>query len=351
MLREIRLPFALTPHESHEVVLPKSLRPPDLTTPVIDSVCTRLASLASSVEPPSTLLAALAPSTNTTVDVRRTVDSTCACARRSLPLGRALAAANASLVLAADDASLRRALRLAAAIDAATDGLMADPARLLALTRATPTPPASDASFLGRKVRAIHFAASSYAERVAPRGPAYRATPHVRAQLAAGLHYNIRLAVDEEERLAPHSPNARAGRLLAAAAGLHGERAYVDRYVSWNLRFLATAFPAADEYASWAAPLLTPAVLCAPAEDFFFRRIIALWIRFLAATAEPPPAKPPASPAAAALGAADTGSAAAAEAAAAWGAANEREVAAWAGGEAYMGWRTAFEDREASWFA
>ena len=126
----------------------------------------------------------------------------------------------------------------------------------------------------------------------------------MRAQLAAGLHYNIRLAVDEEERLAPHSPNARAGRLLAAAAGLHGERAFVDRYVSWNLRFLATAFPAADEYASWAAPLLTPAVLCAPAEDFFYRRIIALWIRFLAATAEPPPAKPPAIPAAAALEAA-----------------------------------------------
>ena len=63
---------------------------------------------------------------------RRTVSSTCACAR--LAAGRALAAANASPC----SATTRRcasALRLAAAIGAATDGLMADPARLLALAR------------------------------------------------------------------------------------------------------------------------------------------------------------------------------------------------------------------------
>ena len=184
---------------------------------------------------------------------------------------------------------------------------MADPARLLALTRAAKIPPASDESFLGRKVRAIHFAASSYAERVAPRGPAYRATPHARAQLAAGLHYNIRLAVDEEERLAPHSPNARAGRLLAAAAGLHGERAFIDRYVSWNLRFLVHRLPRRRRVrvVGGAAPHARRALrarrgLLLPAHH-------RALIRFLAATAEPPPAKPPAIPAAAALGAADTG--------------------------------------------
>lgn len=428
-LRELRLPYVLQPDVQPELRLPSSIVPAAVPPPELLSTCQRLRNASASQNGTAlNVTGILADMSLAGVELHvpslgGLIDQACDCAARSAPL-RTAAPHASHAVAAASSGAVERTLRLAATLHALTErvfadrGFLTDVLRRLRSAREAGTRGSAAANrtwtaangwidqleesigwgalaasrhgaapwhsliepVFVRYVGATALAAESYAASLAadPRGAAVaRSMPLASRQLSAALANHLMLSVAEERRAlgpraGPASPNARAGELLAQAAGRHTARAYVDLYTSWALAAAAASggrggsgggggdsdggrgrgggggFGEAE-----AAALLAPSVLCAPAEDYFWRRFVALHFalahelgsrRRLAAAA---PAHATSAPVLAAMDATATGRDDGSWRTA-WGTANEAAAYAYTAAEAAFGWREAAQDEQAN---
>ena len=286
-LRELRLPYPLQPDVQPELRMPSSVIPQAAPPPELLSTCQRLrnASQAGAALNTTGILAdmSLAGVELHVPSLGGLVDEACGCAARSAPL-RTAAPHLSRAVASASDGTVQRTVRLAATLHALTERAFADRAFLadalhrlrsareegggrpanrtvataagwldqleesvgwgaLAASRRRAAPWHSLVEpALIRYVDAAALAAESYAASLAadPRGAAAaRSMPLASRQLSVAIANQLMLSVAEERRAlgpraGPASPNARAGELLAQAAGRHGARAYVDSDPAWH---------------------------------------------------------------------------------------------------------------------